>query len=114
MGFISELLRRLGPAHFVLKAILAAFLGDALLLGFILLRRTYRKRYFTRYNTRASHFQNIWGDLVSGVNTDDRWCRRAIDRDIVKSLALGALETAKPAEAARIHSFLRRSGLLQR
>jgi HEAT repeat protein len=114
MEFVSELVRRIGPAHFVFKAILAAFLGDALLLGFILLRRTYRKRYFTRYNTRASHFQKIWGDLVSGVNTDDRWCRKAFDRDIVKSLALAELETAKPAEAARVHSFLRRSGLLQR
>lgn len=114
MGFISELLRRLGPGHFVLKAILGAFLGDALLLGFILLRRYYRKRYFTRYNSRASHFQKIWGDLVSGTITDDRWCRKAVDREIIKSLALSALETAKPPEAARVHSFLRRSGLLQR
>jgi HEAT repeat protein len=114
MEFVSELLRRIGPAHFVFKAILGAFLVDALLLGFILLRRTYRKRYFTRYNARASHFQKSWGDLVSGVNTDDRWCRNTLDRDIVKSLALGALETAKPAEAARVHSFLRGSGLLQR
>jgi hypothetical protein len=114
MGFISELVRRLGPAHFVLKAILVALLGNALLLGFILLRRTYRKRYFTRYDARARHFQKIWGDLVSGAATDDRWCRKAFDREIVKSLALAALETAKPAEAAQVHNFLRRSGLLQR
>ena len=53
-----ESFRRLGPAAFVLKAIVSMIVADVLLLGFILLRRTYRKRYFARRDARQ------FGDLV--------------------------------------------------
>ena len=42
MASAFETFRRLGPAAFVLKAIITVIVADALLLGFILLRRTYR------------------------------------------------------------------------
>jgi HEAT repeat protein len=112
MGYISNLIQRLGPAGIVVKAIIAALIGDALLLSFILLRRTYRKRYFTRRDARALHFQKFWTELISGALDYDEWRKNAFDRQVVESLALDALEAAPPQEAARILRFLRESGLL--
>jgi len=40
-----EAFRRLGPAAVVVEAIVAAIVADVLLLGLILLRRTYRKGF---------------------------------------------------------------------
>jgi hypothetical protein len=48
MASIFDKLWKLGPAAFVLKAIIFAVVADTLLLAFILLRRTYRKGYFAR------------------------------------------------------------------
>ena len=50
MGFISSAIEALGPAGLVLKAILVSLLGILLLVGFIILRRWYRGRYFRRRN----------------------------------------------------------------
>ncbi len=47
MESIFRLIHKLGPAGIVLKAIFAALVADGLLLAFILLRRSYRKRYFS-------------------------------------------------------------------
>ena len=46
MGSVFETFRRLGPTGFVLEGILGAIMLDVLLLAFILIRRTYRKRFF--------------------------------------------------------------------
>jgi len=53
MESIFDRIWRLGPAGLVLKAIIVAVIADALLLAFILLRRTYRKRYFARRDARV-------------------------------------------------------------
>ena len=53
MGFISSAIEALGPAGLVLKAILVSLLGILLLVGFIILRRWYRGRYFRRRNGRT-------------------------------------------------------------
>jgi HEAT repeat protein len=112
MGYIFDLIRRLGPAGVVVKAIIAALIGDGLILGFILLRRSYRKRYFARRDARALSFQQVWPRLVSGEIPFKQWRRKAFDRRIVESLTLDALEAAPPAEAAQLLKFLRASGLL--
>ena len=54
MGSAFDTFRKLGPAAFVLKAIISVIIADVLLLGFILLRRTYRKRHFANRDRRAS------------------------------------------------------------
>lgn len=114
MEYVSKLLERLGPAGIVVKAIVAALIGDAVLLVFILVRRAYRKRYFVRRDARALHYQKFWAELISGAIMFDDWRKKAFDRQIVESLALDALEAAPPAEAARILRFLRESGLLEK
>jgi HEAT repeat protein len=114
MGSIFNLIQRLGPAGFVVKAIVAALSGDAVLLGFILTRRTYRRRYFARRDGRALHFQKFWAEVISGAIAFDTWRKNRFDRQIVETLALDALEASPPLEAARLLRFLRESGLLQK
>ncbi len=67
MESIFEKLWRLGPAAFVLKAIVAAIFADALLLAFILLRRTYRKRFFAKRDARVFELRLKWDELISGM-----------------------------------------------
>ena len=53
MGSVFSWVRQLGPAGFVLKAIIASVVGISLLLAFILARRAYRRRYFRRRDART-------------------------------------------------------------
>lgn len=99
MDYIFRLIQRLGPAGIVVKAIVAALIGDALLLAFILIRRAYRKCYFDRRDTRALHFQKFWTELISGAICHDDWRKNTLDRQVVEALALDALEAAPPPEA---------------
>src|SRR5690349_24597311 len=101
MEYVSKLLERLGPAGIVVKAIVAALIGDAVLLVFILVRRAYRKRYFVRRDARALHYQKFWAELISGAIMFDDWRKKAFDRQIVESLALDALEAAPPRSEER-------------
>lgn len=114
MASIFEKLWRLGPAVFVMKAIVAAVAGDALLLAFILLRRTYRKRFFTRRDARVIEFRKHWDALISGQIPFERWRSRPFDRRIVETMVLDAFEAAGPTEAARLLKFLRTSGLIEK
>ena len=114
MESIFERLWRLGPAAFVLKAIVAAIVADGLLLGFILLRRTYRRRYFARRDERVFQLRQNWDRLISGEIPYKTWRKKSFDRRIVESIALDALEAAGAEESARLLKFLRESGLLEK
>src|SRR5256885_14843096 len=114
MASIFEKLWRLGPAAIVLKAIFAAIIVDALLLAFILLRRTYRKRYFARRDARVFELRQKWDALVSGKIPYETWRKKAFDRRIVETIALDGFEAAGPAESARLLKFLRVSGLIEK
>jgi HEAT repeat protein len=114
MASIFEKLLTLGPAAFVFKAILVAIAADALLLAFIFLRRTYRKRFFARRDARVLEFRLRWDALISGAVPYEQWRRTAFDRRIVEALVLDALEPAGAEESARLLKFMRASGLLQK
>ena len=114
MASVFERLWRLGPAAFVLKAIIAAAVADALLLAFILLRRAYRKRYFRKRDARVFELRQQWQDLVSGKIPYSVWRGNAFDRRIVETIALDGLEAAGPEECARTLRFLRASGLIEK
>jgi HEAT repeat protein len=109
-----EKLWRLGPAAFVLKAIFAAIVVSGLLLAFILLRRTYRKWFFAKRDTRVYELRQKWDALVSGEIPYETWRRKAFDRRIVETIALDAFEAAGPEESARLLKFLRTSGLIEK
>jgi len=114
MGSIFEKLWRLGPAAFVFKAIIAAIVADGLLLAFIFIRRTYRKRFFARRDKRVFELRQQWDALISGRMSYDGWRKKAFDRRIVEAMALDAFEAAGPAESARLLKFMRTSGLIEK
>ncbi len=114
MESIFERLWRLGPAAFVLKAIVAAIVADALLLAFILLRRTYRKRYFARRDARVFELRKKWEALISGEIPYESWRKKPFDRRIVETMALDAFEASGAEESARLLKFLRQSGLIEK
>ena len=114
MESIFEKLWRLGPAAFVLKAIVAAIVADALLLAFILLRRTYRKRFFAKRDARVFELRLKWDELISGMVPYETWRKKPFDRRIVETIALDAFEAARPQESARLLRFLRESGLIEK
>jgi len=114
MESIFEKLWRLGPAAFVLKAIIAALVANGLLLSFIFLRRTYRKRYFAKRDARVFELRQRWDALVSGDIPFETWRSRPFDRRIVEAIALDAFEAAGPEQSARLLTFLRTSGLIEK
>jgi HEAT repeat protein len=114
MESFFENLWRPGPASILLKAIIAALVADAVLLAFIMLRRTYRKRYFARRDARVFEFRQKWDALVSGEIPSETWRKKPFDRRIVETIALDAFEAAGPEESARLLKFLRASGLIEK
>src|SRR5216683_4346751 len=114
MESIFEKLWRLGPAAFVLKAIVAAIAADGLLLAYILLRRAYRKHYFAKRDARVFELRQKWDQLISGEIPFGTWRKNTFDRRIVEAIALDAFEAAGPEESARLLKFLRSSGLIEK
>src|SRR6266446_5434902 len=114
MESIFEKFWRLGPAAFVLKAIIAALVAIGLLLAFIFLRRAYRKWYFAKRDARVYEFRQRWDALISGEIPYETWRRKPFDRRIVETIALDAFEAAGPDQSARLLKFLRTSGLIEK
>lgn len=114
MESIFDKLWRVGPAAVVAKAIIVALVADGLLLAFILLRRTYRRRYFAKRDRRAFAFRQQWDDIISAKIPYEAWRKKPFDRRIVETIALDGLEAAGPEEAARLLRFLRTSGLIEK
>lgn len=114
MGSIFKRLWKLGPAAFVLKAIVAAIAADALLLAFIFARRAYRKSYFRKRDARVFELRQMWDALISGQISYERWRKKPFDRRIVESIALDEFEGASPEQSARLLRFLRASGLIEK
>jgi hypothetical protein len=114
MESIFDKLWRLGPAAFVLKAIITAIAANGFLLAFILLRRTYRKRYFAKRDARVYELRQRWEAIISGEIPYGTWRKKPFDRRIVETIALDAFEAAGPEESARLLKFLRTSGLIEK
>src|SRR6266851_2119348 len=114
MESIFEKLWRLGPAAFVLKAIVVAIAADGLFLGFILVRRMYRKWHFAKRDARVFELRQNWQLLISGRIPYETWRQNPFDRRIVETIALDALEAAGAEESARLLKFLRESGLVEK
>jgi len=112
MGSISSAIETLGPAGLVLKAILGSLLGILLLVGFIILRRWYRGRYFRRRNERTVVLRAQWDDIVSGKISPLEWRFNPLDCEIVESILLDNIEMGTRKTLPRLLDCLRKSGLL--
>jgi HEAT repeat protein len=109
-----EIWHRLEPSAFVFKAIVGSIIVDLLILGFILLRRAYRKRYFHKRDLRVFQLRKQWDELISGQIPYEAWRTKTFDRQIIEDMALDAFEAAGPEESARLLKFLRNSGLIEK
>ena len=112
MGSVSKGIEKLGAAGLVLEAILVSLLGIFLLIGFIVLRRWYRGRYFQKRNQRTVALRSQWNDILSGKILAEDWRFDALDCDIVESILLDSIETSPAEELPPLLDCLRVSGLL--
>src|ERR1700686_504467 len=112
MGSIFNGAERLGPAGLVLQAILVSVLGILLLVGFIVLRRWYRARYFRRRNERTVVLRSQWDEILSGQISAADWRFNRLDCEIVESILLDSIEMSPTDELSPLLDCLRVSGLL--
>ena len=114
MGSAFDTFRKLGPAAFVVKAIASVIVADVLLLGFILLRRAYRKWHFANRDARMFSIRQQWDALISGEIPFTAWRTKASERELIETMVLDAFEIASPDESAQLLKFMRISGLVER
>ena len=112
MASVFNGIEKLGPAGLVLQAILFSLLGIFLLVGFIVLRRWYRARYFRRRNDRTVALRSQWAEIVSGKISAKTWRFDALDCDIVESILLDSIEMSSADQLPPLLECLRVSGLL--
>ncbi len=112
MRSIFSWVGRLGPAGYVLQAILASAIGIGLLLAFILIRRAYRRRYFRRRNARTLLASQQWEGILDGTVPPETWRLDRLNCEVVESILLDRLEVAPPEELQRLLKCLRTSGLI--
>jgi HEAT repeat protein len=114
MGSAFDTFRKLGPAAFVLKAIVFVIVADVLLLAYILLRRTYRQWYFANRDARMLAIRQQWDALISGEIPYSAWRTKTSERQLIEAMVLDAFEVANPEESARLLEFMRDSGLVEK
>jgi HEAT repeat protein len=112
MGSIFNGIEKLGPAGLVLQAILVSLLGILFLVGFIVLRRWYRARYFHTRSQRTVALRSQWDDILSGKISANTWRFNPLDCDIVESILLDSIEMSPADKLAPLLDCLRVSGLL--
>src|SRR5450755_1093455 len=112
MGSIFRGIEKLGVAGLVLEAILVSLLGILLLVGFIVLRRWYRARYFHKRNQRTVALRSQWDDILCGKIPAKNWRFNALDCDIVESILLDSIEMSPADQLPPLLDCLRVSGLL--
>lgn len=114
MASVFDTFRKLGPAAFVVKAIVSVIVADVLLLAFILLRRAYRKWYFAERDARMFAIRQNWNALISGDLPYTVWRAKASQRELIETMVLDAFEIAGPEDSARLLKFMRDSGLIEK
>lgn len=114
MASVFDTFRKLGPAAFVVKAIVSVIVADVLLLAFILLRRAYRKWHFANRDARMFAIRQKWSALISGEIPYSAWRARASERELIETMVLDAFEIASPEDSAQLLKFMRDSGLVEK
>lgn len=101
-------------ASFVFRAIIFSILGILSLVGFILVRRKLRRRYFDRLASAEFYVRQHWDEILSGEIPIDDWRAVHDDAEAIITLTLDRLDVAESGESAKLLNFLRRTGLLDR
>jgi HEAT repeat protein len=114
MNPITRIVQAMGPASYVVQAVVASLIGAALLLAFILGRRAARRRYFGRRDARAQALRRQLSDILAGRVSPEEWRRDPLDDRILEEILLDRLEVAGSEETEQIRDCLRISGLLDK
>lgn len=101
-----------GLARLLFEAILASLSGIAILLVFILGRRTWRGYRFRVMNARTFALRQKWREIVSGEIAAENWRFHRLDRQIVENILLDSIETASGRDLLLLVECLRSTGLL--
>src|SRR5580698_850762 len=112
MASDSSWLADLGLAWLIARAILVSLLGILLLLGFIVFRRWYRGRYFSRLSQRTVILREQWPDILSGKIPSSAWRLDTLDCEIVEDILLDSIEVCDQEQLPAFLACLRNSGLL--
>ncbi len=112
MDSVSRFVNWLGPAQYVLGAVIVTGVTIAVLLALILWRRAERNRYFRRRDRRALELRKQWPQIVEGTLPPETWRFDPMDREIVETILADQLEVASAEEAPRLLECLRRTGLI--
>jgi HEAT repeat protein len=112
MDFVSKFVTWLGPAEYVLAAVVGTGVIIALLLAFILLRRAQRLRLFSRRDRRTLELRRQWDGIVQGSVPPESWRFDPLSRAIVETILADQLEVATAEEARPLLACLRDTGLL--
>ena len=107
-----EWLGQLGPAGPVFQATIGSLIGITALLGFILVRRAFRKLHLRRRDARTYAISQQWDAILSGAVSPGSWRFNPMDREIVEAILLQSIEAASPAQLPALLHLLRSSGLL--
>lgn len=101
-------------ATFVGRAIIFSMAGIFALVGFILVRRTVRRRYFDRLASAEFYVRQHWEEILSGEIPADDWRTVRDDAEAIITMTLDRLDLAEGIETAKLQIFLRGAGLLDR
>src|SRR5580698_2408998 len=112
MGSDSSWIRDLGFAWLVARAILFSLIGILLLVSFIVFRRWYRGRYFTRLSERTLALREQWPDILTGRIPGSAWRLNSLDCQIVEDILLDNIEVSEKDQLPTFLACLRNSGLL--
>ena len=91
MASDSSWFANLSLAWLIARAILVSLSGIFLLVGFIVLRRWYRGRYFSRLSRRTVHLREQWPEILWGEIPSSSWRLDVLDCQIVEDILLDSI-----------------------
>ena len=91
---------------------MAALGGIAMLLVFLVARRSYRQHRIRRYDALAFKIHRQWREIVRGDVPVETWRKDPMQCEIVQSIVIQEIGAATDKDQVGLQEFLRASGLL--
>ncbi len=98
----------------MLQLVAGLLAGIAVLIGFIVIRRTWRGRLFRRTEARTLAIRADWDRIVSGEAAAATWYFDALDQQIIETMLLDRMDVAGRDEIRQLQDCIRRCGLLDK
>ncbi|MBZ5697400.1 MAG: HEAT repeat domain-containing protein [Acidobacteriia bacterium] len=102
----------LNAALLWMEAILAALSGIAMLLVFIVARRSYRQLRIRRCDALTFKIHKQWREIVRGDVPAETWRKDPMQCEIVQSIVIQEISAATDKDRVGLQEFLRASGLI--